>query len=178
MNMINENIVIIDGVPYDFNTYPIYQTPMNPQLFLLPSDDESMEDCYIIRDSDDKNTPVVSHNMFATKLVQSVPFAKRERKEQLENPNAKSWVREKDYYDQGRELEYLIQEKGYIPFSTPSFEGELDYTIPDSFFPTDKTLMTKRQIANLFTMIDLNPKVHLSPHMENELMSILNRKTK
>ena len=51
--------------------------------------------------------------------------------------------------------------------------------IPDAFFPTNKNLLTRRQIINLFTMLDCNPKVKISNSMEEELNQILkNMKSK
>ena len=73
----------------------------------------------------------------------------------------------------------MIQEKGYIPFSAPDLSWKKDMIIPDAFFPTNKNLLTRRQIINLFTMLDCNPKVKISNSMEEELNQILkNMKSK
>lgn len=174
-----EKIIEVDGAKHDFNTYPIYDAPMDSQLFILPSNDETMEDIYIVRDTYDKNSKVVSHTMFAKQLVNSVFFFQQEKKERIEKGYGSCWQEEKEHYSLGQEMEYLIQEKGYIPFSAPDLSWKKDMIIPDAFFPTNKNLLTRRQIINLFTMLDCNPKVKISNSMEEELNQILkNMKSK
>lgn len=156
---------------YDFNLYPIYKTPMYPQLFIVPSYDDTQEDCYIVRNEKDKMTDLVSHSKFAYQLVNNQLFRKREQKEYMESGQmSKLWERESDYLEP---LEYLIEEKGFILFSPPTTRESGVVTIPTPFIPRNKSLLTKRQLANLFTMLDMNSNIQLDSNMEAELLNIL-----
>lgn len=174
-NISEQNIIYIDTnygkEKYDFNLYPIYHTPMEPQLFIVPSNDEVEEDCYVVRNPKDRATDLVSHLKFAQQLVKNQVFQKREQKEYLNSDGkTKLWGHESSHNEV---LEYLIEEKGFILFSPPTTREDGVVTIPSSFIPRDKSLLTKRQIANLFTMLDMNPNIRLDSDMEAELSNIL-----
>ncbi|MBS7021134.1 MAG: hypothetical protein KH135_04635 [Firmicutes bacterium] len=178
MNISEQSIIYIDTnygkEKYDFNLYPIYRTPMEPQLFIVPSYDETEEDCYIVRNPKDKQTDLISHSKFAAQLVNNQIFQKREQQAYVNsNGKTKLWIHDASHEEP---LEYLIEEKGFILFSPPTTREDGLVTIPSSFIPRNKSLLTKRQIANLFTMLDMNPNIRLDSNMETELSNILYHK--
>lgn len=152
---------------YDFNLYPIYLVCSSDQLFITPTGE-----CYVVRKSDTEATGV-SHLEFAKMLVNSQIFASREMEEIRKNPNAKCWKDEKEYVDEGYEIQYLVNEKGFILYSPPTSNEISKFSIPRLFFPQNLSLLTKQQIHNFLYLYETEGTMMLPDDFEETLYQMI-----
>lgn len=160
----NKNLIFnIDNKKYDFNLYEPNLVNPYDQMYITPTGE-----CYIVRTSD-ANT-YLSHANFAKRLVNSTIFSEREKEEQKNNPDTKTWQTEKGYYDPELSMEwsYLVNEKGFILFSPPPQDSRT-MPIPRQFLPNNLDLMTKEQINVFFNFYEFNGKMTLPKDLEQAL---------
>lgn len=160
----DKNLIFREGNDlYDFNLYKANLVNPYDQMYITPTGE-----CYIVRESNPDS--YLSHAQYAKKLVNSIAFAKREREELKNNPYAKSWQFEKGYYDPNlfQEWSYLVNEKGFILFSPPPYDG-MEMPIPKDYFPHNLDLMTKQQINVFLNFYEFNGKMTLPKDLEQAL---------
>lgn len=157
---------------YDLNLYPANLINPETQLFITPTGES-----YIVR-SRDTGANGVSHYEFAKMLVNSKVFALREFEEKKLNPNAKQWSEERNYAGDGKELEYLIEEKGFILFSPPPFGQKKKFPIPRDLFPKNLSLLTNIQINTFLTFYEREGTMELPKDFEETLYQMVVTKKK
>ncbi len=157
---------------YDFNLYPAYLIHPQAQLFITPTGES-----YVVRNLDTAANGV-SHFEFAKMLVNSKIFSLRELEEAKHNPSAKRWVVERNYSESNSELEYLIEEKGFILFSPPTNAQSKKVLIPRAFFPSNLSLLTNIQINTFLTFYEREGTMELPKEFEETLYQMVVTKNK
>lgn len=157
---------------YDFNLYPANLIHPQAQLLITPTGES-----YVVRNHDTAANGV-SHFEFAKMLVNSKIFCVRESEEAKQNPNAKRWVVERNYAEPNSELEYLIEEKGFILFSPPPYGQSKKSSVPRAFFPRNLSLLTNIQINTFLTFYEREGTMELPKEFEETLYEMVVTKKK